>query len=273
VKSAGKFPAPIVTRATSPDVTAVVGKGVSAQSTSSQSTIPAVDDASSRPENFCPPGGLVAAPAVDATSRIDKQVDDALPLRHASRVTRHDKENAQPQTLATSQQDFIAQLWPHAEAAGRELGVDPRTLIAHAALETGWGKNVPCNPDGTCSYNLFGVKATGRWHGAAVGVNTVEYQDGVAVRQRASFRSYDSPADSFRDYATLIKSSPRYAAAVGSGNDAAAFANALQQGGYATDPNYASKLAAVADRLDSTLKTTARQPLASGRSVSSGAET
>jgi len=179
--------------------------------------------------------------------------------------------------VADTPDEFVAQLWPHAEAAGRELGVDPRTLIAHAALETGWGKYVPTNADGTCSNNLFGMKASGRWRGAAVGVKTVEYEAGVAVQKHASFRAYDSPADSFRDYATLIKSSPRYAAAIGSGKDAAAFANALQQGGYATDPNYASKLAAVAGRLGAALKTNATRPLASGRSVSaasvSGGET
>jgi flagellar protein FlgJ len=84
-------------------------------------------------------------------------------------------------------------------------------------------------------------------------VNTLEFEAGVAVRRRESFRAYDSPADSFRDYAALIKNSPRYAAALGAGSDAAAFANALQQGGYATDPNYASKLTAVAERLRVTL--------------------
>ncbi|HYM34891.1 MAG TPA: flagellar assembly peptidoglycan hydrolase FlgJ, partial [Steroidobacteraceae bacterium] len=200
----------------------------------------------------------------------------APPVAISSPDETHDTSAPSPrQTLANTPDEFIAQLWPHAQAAGRELGVDPRTLIAHAALETGWGKYVPCNPDGTCSFNLFGIKASSRWHGAAVGVDTIEYQDGVAVRQRASFRAYDSPADSFRDYASLIKSSPRYAAAVGSGSDATAFASALQQGGYATDPNYATKLAAIADRLNVTLKTDASRPLAFGGrvSIASGGET
>jgi flagellar protein FlgJ len=175
----------------------------------------------------------------------------------------------------TTPEEFVAQMWPHAKIAAQALGVDPRMLIAHAALETGWGKSIPCNPDGTCSFNLFGIKAGSRWQGPAVGVNTLEFEEGVAVRRRASFRAYDSPADSFRDYASLIKSSPRYAAALGVGNDAAAFANALQQGGYATDPNYASKLTAVAERLRVPFKNDVPRPLASGRRVSaeSGGET
>ena len=37
------------------------------------------------------------------------------------------------------QHKFIEEMLPHATAAGRELGVDPRAIIAQAALETGWG--------------------------------------------------------------------------------------------------------------------------------------
>jgi flagellar protein FlgJ len=184
--------------------------------------------------------------------------------------------------LATTAAEFVQKMWPHAQAAARELGVDAKTLIAHAALETGWGKFVPCNSDGTCSFNMFGIKAGGRWQGNTVAVNTLEYQDGVAVKQRASFRAYDSPADSFRDYAAFIKNSPRYASAVGAGDDAAAFATALQQGGYATDPNYADKLTSVASRLGALapthtgtapLKVEDTRPLSTGRSVSVGEAT
>jgi flagellar protein FlgJ len=169
--------------------------------------------------------------------------------------------------LATTAAEFVQKMWPHAQAAARELGVDAKTLIAHAALETGWGKFVPCNSDGTCSFNMFGIKAGGRWQGNTVAVNTLEYQDGVAVKQRASFRAYDSP---------------RYASAVGAGDDAAAFATALQQGGYATDPNYADKLTSVASRLGALapthtgtapLKVEDTRPLSTGRSVSVGEAT
>jgi flagellar protein FlgJ len=183
--------------------------------------------------------------------------------------TRSTIQNASPISgLAVTPKEFVAQLWPHAEAVGKELGVDPHTLIAQAALETGWGKNVPVKADGTCSFNLFGIKASGRWSGASVGVNTLEFENGVAKPRIASFRAYDSPADSFRDYAALIKNTPRYAAALKSGTDTSAFARALQQGGYATDPNYSTKLVAVADRLKNSLKGDAIRPLTSGRSPS-----
>src|SRR5690606_1285267 len=85
--------------------------------------------------------------------------------------------------------------------------------------------------------------------GASVSVPTLEFEDGVAVRKAERFRAYDSPADSFRDYASLILNNPRYENARGAGRDVASFASALQEGGYATDPNYAKKIVAVAREL------------------------
>ena len=151
--------------------------------------------------------------------------------------------------LTLSKDDFISRLRPHAEASARELGVDPNALLAQAALETGWGRSVPCNANGECSFNLFGIKAGSQWSGATVNVPTLEFEEGVAVRKVERFRAYDSPADSFRDYAALIRDSSRYANARGAGDNVEAFAAALQQGGYATDPHYAQKIAAVASEV------------------------
>jgi flagellar protein FlgJ len=154
-----------------------------------------------------------------------------------------------PTPVASSKDDFLRTMRPHAEQAAREIGVDPDALLAQAALETGWGRSVPCNAQGDCSFNLFGIKAGSQWSGATVNVPTLEFESGIPVRKVERFRSYDSPADSFRDYAALIRDSSRYANARGAGDNVEAFAAALQQGGYATDPNYAQKIAAVADEV------------------------
>jgi flagellar protein FlgJ len=153
------------------------------------------------------------------------------------------------QPLAASKEEFLRTLRPHAEQAAREIGVDPDALLAQAALETGWGRSVPCNGQGDCSFNLFGIKAGSQWSGATVNVPTLEFESGIPVRKVERFRAYDSPADSFRDYAALIRDSSRYANARGAGDNVEAFAAALQQGGYATDPHYAQKIAAVADEV------------------------
>jgi peptidoglycan hydrolase FlgJ len=149
-----------------------------------------------------------------------------------------------------SKEEFIRELWPCAQEAGRELGIDPKHLLAQAALETGWGQSLPCDTDGSTSFNLFGIKAGTSWDGNSVAVRTLEFEGGVAVQKRERFRAYDSAAESFRDYVALLRDSPRYSAALNTGSDATAFAGALQRGGYATDPAYARKIAAIAQNLD-----------------------
>ncbi|OOG49399.1 flagellar rod assembly protein/muramidase FlgJ [Rhodanobacter sp. C06] len=148
--------------------------------------------------------------------------------------------------LPQDAQEFVRALAPYAQAAAQKLGLSVRTVLAQAALETQWGKHMPRNADGSTSFNLFGIKAGGSWNGSKVSVPTLEYEDGVAVRRHAQFRAYDSPAQSFKDYANLIASNPRYAAARGHGDDVRGFASALVRGGYATDPSYAEKISAVA---------------------------
>ena len=143
--------------------------------------------------------------------------------------------------------EFVRTMLPHAQAAAEKLGVSVRAVLAHAALETGWGKHMPRDADGSSSNNLFGIKAGSSWDGAKARVPTTEYENGVAVRRVDNFRSYDSPSGAFSDYADLISGNPRYAAALGHGDDVHGFARALQRGGYATDPSYAAKLARIAD--------------------------
>jgi flagellar protein FlgJ len=164
----------------------------------------------------------------------------------------------------SSPEDFINELWPCAQQAGAELGVDPRHLIAQAALETGWGKSLPCDAQGNPSYNLFGIKAGQSWDGDSVTVKTLEFEGGVPMPKQAKFRAYGSAQESFRDYVALLRDNPRYADALNTGSDAKAFASALQRGGYATDPAYAQKIAAISQNLpisETALKSSSSAPI------------
>jgi peptidoglycan hydrolase FlgJ len=153
--------------------------------------------------------------------------------------------NAVPSAYkADVQQAFINKLKGPAEQASRATGVPAHLILGQAALESGWGKREIRMPDGSSSHNLFGIKAGKGWNGKVAQVTTTEYHNGVASKQVQRFRAYDSYAESFHDYAKLLSNNPRYAAVAGQG-DAKAFAQGLQQAGYATDPNYAVKLAGV----------------------------
>jgi peptidoglycan hydrolase FlgJ len=152
-----------------------------------------------------------------------------------------------------SRDEFVQAILPAAREAGQQLGVDPTSIIAQAALETGWGSSVPEGEDGRSSFNLFGIKSGPTWRGASTTAATSEFENGRMKAVDADFRAYESPAHSLRDYVSLLSTNPRYAAALGTGSDAAAFGTALQNAGYATDPLYARKLDAVARDLKSRL--------------------
>lgn len=154
---------------------------------------------------------------------------------------------------ATDRKAFVSALWPQACEAARQLGVAPQSLLAQAALETHWGCAIPQGTSGRSSNNLFGMKATGGWQGGDVTAATHEVVGGTARAAAAQFRAYGSTAQSFGDYVALLKSDPRYSGALDTGNDVHAFASALQRGGYATDPDYARKVTAVAQEVSGIL--------------------
>lgn len=157
----------------------------------------------------------------------------------------------EPQGLNAQQQDFLSGIEPHAREAARRLGVSPSVLAAHAALESGWGKQPLLHGDGRDTHNLFGIKAGSGWQGDFAAVPTTEYDEGVATRKTERFRSYADYDAAFGDFARLLIDKPRYHGALNTGNDARAYAQALARGGYATDPDYADKLVQVAARIQS----------------------
>ncbi len=157
---------------------------------------------------------------------------------------------------------FVEQHSAAAQRAQQQTGVPAAFMVAQAAHETGWGRQEIRHADGSPSYNLFGIKAGGRWRGAVAEVTTTEYVGGQPRKGVAAFRAYNSYAESFADYAQLLKNSPRYQGALQAATqslqstvaDAAAppsvaaasgFAQSLQRAGYATDPEYAAKLTRV----------------------------
>lgn len=165
------------------------------------------------------------------------------------RLSINGSEEIASRTTFKSAKEFMETMLPMAEKAAAKLGVDPTYLVAQAALETGWGKSIIKQGDGSSSYNLFGIKTHNTWGGDSARVMTTEYQNGKPVKEAASFRSYESFAHSFEDYVSFLQSNGRYEKALSSTANPEQFARELQKAGYATDPQYARKVSQIARKL------------------------
>ncbi len=182
-------------------------------------------------------GGLDGLPM--PTLRAPVAAPVATPLRSSG--ANQPPVNSAGAAGSVAADEFVRNVMPAATEASASTDIPASFLVAQAALESGWGKSEPRFADGRSSYNVFGIKAGAGWTGPVVQASTTEYVNGIAQNRRENFRAYASYADAFRDYATLMTTSPRYANVVGS-QDAAGFARGLQRAGYATDPQYAAKL-------------------------------
>ena len=184
--------------------------------------------------------GEGATPAADpAVQAFPLNEPAALPVQPAAAAPA--RSGAAPAHVET----FVQRLLPHAQAASAATGIPARFMLGQAALETGWGRTEIRGPGGENSHNLFGIKAGADWKGRTFDIVTTEYVNGRPQKQVDTFRAYDSYADSFRDYANLLRGNARYQNVIAQGQDAAGFAQGLQRAGYATDPAYASKLMGV----------------------------
>lgn len=147
-----------------------------------------------------------------------------------------------------SPEHFVTELLPVAERIARDSGIDPKLMVAQAALETGWGRHMIRGEQGEPSFNLFGIKADSRWKGDAVSITTTEYREGLPMKEQASFRAYQDYESSFRDYVSFLESNPRYREVLSVADQPEVFAEKLQEAGYATDPNYGSKIRQIMNR-------------------------
>ncbi|TMP27132.1 flagellar assembly peptidoglycan hydrolase FlgJ [Pseudoalteromonas rubra] len=145
-------------------------------------------------------------------------------------------------------ESFVSQLWDYAKSAAEKIGLNPAVMVAQAALETGWGKHIIARQDGESSFNLFNIKADKRWQGDSASKMTLEFEQGLPVKKQANFRAYDSLKDSINDYVDFLQSNPRYQDALNKTDNPEQYLDALQQAGYATDPNYAEKIKRVLGR-------------------------
>lgn len=177
---------------------------------------------------------------VDAVKALSDQT--ASGPRGDSSAAAHSALTADMPQQFESPEHFVRTLLPLAESVAGDSGIDPKVMVAQAALETGWGRHMIRGEQGEASFNLFGIKADSRWQGNSVDIQTTEYREGIAMKERAAFRAYPDYQSSFEDYVGFLERNPRYRDVLSVADDAEAFADGLQQAGYATDPAYGAKI-------------------------------
>ena len=135
--------------------------------------------------------------------------------------------------------DFIKTLYPTIDKVGNELGMSDvikQVCLAQAALETGYGSSALM----VKAHALFGIKASKAWKGKVYSAKTNEVYAGIEQTVSATFRAYDTVADSVRDYFKLLQGK-RYKEVL-TAKTVEDAVHIIVKGGYATDPKYADKV-------------------------------
>ncbi len=154
-------------------------------------------------------------------------------------------------------QDYVQKYKDIAKEDMVKYGIPASITLGQGILESGAGTG----PLSVQANNHFGIKCHKEWTG-----ESIKYDDDIEAE---CFRKYKNPEESYRDHSLFLTSRPRYASLFQLPiNDYKSWAKGLKEAGYATDPNYPTKLYLLIERYnlqqyDSEvlgLETTTQQP-------------
>jgi len=137
---------------------------------------------------------------------------------------------------------FLQNFYPEALRISNQLNVPVEGILAQAAIESGWGKKYKGG-------NIFGIKADPSWKGSTIDFTTQEVRDGQRGYETGTFRKYPTITEAFEDYGMFLSENPRYKDVLGTGQDIDLFAQRMGASGYATDPEYGTKVANIAQNI------------------------
>ncbi|MDT4988677.1 MAG: hypothetical protein QOI74_2771 [Micromonosporaceae bacterium] len=136
---------------------------------------------------------------------------------------------------------FIAASVAPAQRGYREFKVPASVTIAQAILESGWGRSTLTAND----RNYFGIKCFDSSPGPiADGCHTYSTTEcaRTCYATEASFRTYGSILNSFRDHGRFLTTNSRYRPAFAYTTDADSFLYQIWKAGYATSPTYVANV-------------------------------
>jgi len=117
-------------------------------------------------------------------------------------------------------------------------GIPASITLAQALHESNYGTSQLAQ----AANNHFGIKCKSSWVGETYFYEDDDY-DNRGKLIASCFRSYETDIDSYVDHSNFLMSRPNYGRLFSfQRTDYKSWAYGLKQSGYATDPDYASKL-------------------------------
>ena len=168
---------------------------------------------------------------------------DLQPASGDGRISASSRGGARADAGETKPEEFIASMVEAAQDSQRQDKVPASVTIAQAIVESEWGRSGLSRD----AHNYFGIKAgSGSGPAGVVSMNTREVYDGQDVVIKDGFKAYHNAYESVMDHGRILAKNSRYAAAFKT-SDPVEFARRVHAGGYATDPEYCTKLEKVMD--------------------------
>ena len=181
----------------------------------------------------------VTKPIRPTTNEVDPEV---IPKKEAVVVVKGKVVVKKPIEVVQLSQEQKAQAYidkfaPIAQDEMRQYQIPASITLAQGILESGVGFG-RLAVEGN---NHFGIKCHRGWNGGKM------YHDDDAKGE--CFRTYDDPAESYRDHSVFLSGRQRYAFLFKlNKKDYVAWAKGLKKAGYATDPKYPKKIISIIER-------------------------
>ena len=141
--------------------------------------------------------------------------------------------------LSSKQKEFLGSIIPAANLNQEVHNIPAIVTVLQAILESGWGDSALAKQ----AHNLFGIKANKGWKGATLELPGFEIVNGKRVNAKMLWRKYRTKGDSITDHAKFLVNNKRYKAAFNhTVDDWVTFLAEIHVAGYATDPEYVTKL-------------------------------
>lgn len=178
---------------------------------------------------------------MQATEQVPSPAPEPAP---APRPVPSSRGGDRPTPDISTPDKFIAAVAIAAQASQLDNRVPSSVTIAQAILESEWGRSGLAKR----GQNYFGIKSkSGPGTAGIITMDTWEVLGGKDVTVTDGFKAYHNLFESVMDHGRFLLTNARYAKAFQT-SDPKEFAKRMHEAGYATDPNYTTKVVGLMDK-------------------------